>query len=373
MGYPQLVLIFWGTEYWTDGPPSTSIRLQQFLSSILPSPYFGMLDQYNVNTATVQQVVGIGYQGGAATLSEGDIQNQLESWMDLALIPIVDDNNTDLLYVLLPPSAVTLTVNGFSQNDPNQGFCGYHHHSKHNKIFGKDNLFFAVATSGLDFDTLTTTLSHELVEAFTDRSNAGWFSDDISIWPFPAAGRELGDICNCCNPDQCPRVTLNGFALASYWLQSQGRCMQQDDLTVTLVGVPDVVGDSPVAAAQALQAANLFMNVAQVTPDSGVNAPTVASQIPAAFAEVRPDSTVNVTVLTPLPNQAIVPDVRGSSPQDAQQTLQNNGLQMKVIKTLHSETAADVTVVDEDPPPETSVAVGTTVDVTLLAPKGRGV
>lgn len=356
MASPRLIVIWWGDEYWTNGPPTTVQQTMAFLNSILPSPYFGMLAEYNVGTATILQTLAIGYQGGPQTLSEGDISNLLQTWMLNALILPPADNETEQLYVLFVPSAVILTVGGVSQNDPKGGFIGYHDHGKYNKLLGKDNLFYAVICGGLDFTQLTHSASHELAEAFTDRSGNGWYDDNT--------GFEIGDICDC---GVCPTLTLNGFTLASYWRQSQDMCMQQTDLTPGEQTVPEVVGLDPQTAQQILSAGGLVMTVTQTTPTTAVTSPTVTSQAPAAGTLVAVNTVVSVTVATP--TQTIVPNVRGMDPTHALHRLQQNNLFMDVTATDYSPNVDSARVIEQNPSPGLSVNTGTYVGVIVEAPK----
>jgi hypothetical protein len=98
--------------------------------------------------------------------------------------------------------------------------CEFHNAGFYHKGSGKQNLFVACVAAG-GIDTLTLAASHEMAEAFTDRSGNGWFSDD-------GDHPEIGDTCSCCS---CPTVALNGFALASYWRTNENNCLQQTDLT----------------------------------------------------------------------------------------------------------------------------------------------
>ena len=232
-------------------------------------------------------------------------------------------------------------------------FFSYHSSDFHNKIFGKQNLFFAVISGGLPFSTLTQALSHELVEAFTDRTRGhGWFSDDIVWWPFWDEGRELSDICNWGNG--CPNLSLNGFTIASYWRQSLGMCMQQTDLTPAEQEVPDVVGDDPRTAQQTLSGASLVMTVAQTTPTIGVNSPIVSFQAPAAGALVPLNSIVTVTVETPA--MSIVPPLLHQDLPTALRLLSEAKLLINITGTVYSYRADTTTVIQQNPQAETGLS-----------------
>jgi hypothetical protein len=292
-----VVPIFWGEEYWT-GPVNFAIEVSTFLTNILSSAYIGLLSEYNVGMATLENDLGIAYQGGPQTLSEGDIQNAITSWVDEALLPIPDENETDLLFLLFVPSAVTLTLGGVSQNDPANGFSGYHLSGKHGKALGKDNLFYAVVVWSGFIQAMTATASHELAEAFTDRSGAGWYSDDQQFL-FWSGGREIGDICDCIGGPSL--LAPDGSVVASYWRNSVGACLQQIDLTPGLTGiVPDVVTDSlsPAAARAAIEGAG-FVYSETADPVEGHFKPFAEDQNPSGGTVAQLESTVEVTIAVP--------------------------------------------------------------------------
>jgi hypothetical protein len=212
-------------------------------------------------------------------------------------VPIPDENETNLLFILFVPSAVILTLNGVSQNDPNNGFGGYHNSGKHAKVFGKDNLFYAVIVWSGVIEIMTHTASHELAEAFTDRSGAGWYSDDTVVL-FWSGGREIGDICDC--PGGPVLLSADGSFVASYWRNSLGRCLQQYDLTPTSGTVPDVVKRalSPSVARSAIEQAGFTYSQTE-DPVEGDFKPYAEDQDPGGGTIALLGTTVNVTIAFP--------------------------------------------------------------------------
>jgi hypothetical protein len=267
------------------------------LHDIISSNYIGLLNEYNVGPATLENTISIGYEAGPQTLSEGDIQNTIVGWINQALLPIPDQDETNLLFLLFVPSAVTLTLDGVSQNDPKNGFAGYHNWGMFAKVIGKNNLFYAVICWSGSVPVMTFVASHELAEAFTDRSGNGWYSDDVQVL-FWGGGREIADICTC--PGGQALQTAGGSIVCSYWRNSVGRCLQQSDLTPTASVVPDVVTDrlSPSEAKQSILSAG-FVYSQTDDPVEGNFQPYAEDQNPNAGILAPLGTTVTVLIAIP--------------------------------------------------------------------------
>jgi hypothetical protein len=225
MDSPGVFIVYWGLEYSAPPFPTVGARLTEFVQQLLSSRYVGLLAEYGVGSASFLNEYGDAYAGGSV-ISRSDLVNQLTSWMDLGILPIPANDETNLLFLVFTPRGVGLSLPGI----PPGSFCGYHSSDYHAKIFGKANLFFAVVSWSDSMDDMTESASHELAEAFTDRSDdRGWFSD--------ADGNEISDECNFCGG---PSLQLGNFAVASYWRNSVGHCLQQWDLTPGPIAVPDL-------------------------------------------------------------------------------------------------------------------------------------
>ena len=218
---PRVFAIYWGRDYGTPttGMNSTAQFLDSYFASVVNSSYIDPLAQYNVNRGTFLGSTWTDHDPGTPqTQSESDIATRLTNWLDAGMspeVPVQDEH--DLLFVIFAPTEVTLTYNGYPQNSPPpNGFCGYHHADFYHKssIFGQSNLFWAIVTPTAG----TEVVSHELVEAFTDRDGNGWHSSNA----------EIGDACSACG---IGTLTFKGFQVASYWLVNQDRCLQQADLS----------------------------------------------------------------------------------------------------------------------------------------------
>jgi hypothetical protein len=217
MGFPGVRAVYWGNAYGSQANGQTQLAqsLDNFFASIFPTNYFGLLAEYNVNMPTFLGSVWLPHDPTQPlTVTMDEMKNTVTGWLDAQLITEVPGRTElNLLYIVFLSPEITIA------EAATQGACGYHTWTHYHKGSGKDNLFFAVITSR-PLAALTQLACHELVEAFTDRSGNGWYSDPT--------GHEIGDVCDCCG---CASVTLNGFSLAMYWRNSLSRCLQQVDLT----------------------------------------------------------------------------------------------------------------------------------------------
>jgi hypothetical protein len=215
MGAPRVRAVYWGNAYGNQtGLTQTTKNLENFFASIFPTPYFGLLAEYSVNMPIYFGSVWLPHDPTLSISVTPDfIINTVTAWLDGGLLPEVPGRTEkNLLYIvfLSPEMTIATTPPG----------CAFHYWGHYQKGSGKHNLFVAAIGSG-GLAALTGSASHELAEAFTDRSGNGWYSD---VSPKP----EIGDVCSCC---VCPTLTLNGFTLSSYWRNSVSNCLQQTDLT----------------------------------------------------------------------------------------------------------------------------------------------
>jgi hypothetical protein len=233
MGSPRVFAIYIGRDFGdlNQGLNETALEMNSFLNSLTTSRYMALLSEYS---AKMPQFIGSVYldnDGAVVTLNADQVQQDLKNVIDYPAAsglyppgPIVqpDINEVNLLYVLFMPSTTTLQITNRGKTLRCPDICGYHSWGWHNKNilgvnYGKANLFYAA----ICYPPSTQAVSHELVESITDRSGNGWFSD--------VDGSEIGDICNECSAGTV--ITAEGFEVASYWLHSKQRCLQQTDVT----------------------------------------------------------------------------------------------------------------------------------------------
>lgn len=126
------------------------------------------------------------------------------------------------------------------------------------------------------------------------------------------------------------------------------------------VAVPDLAGTPLPEARAALEAAGLV--VGDVVRD-GEGAPnTVTATVPAAGEVVVAGHTI---ALTATPDGVVVPDLRGRSRGDAREALEAAGLEVGRIRYRYRPSEPELSVLDQDPVPETVVEPGAAVSLTL--------
>jgi hypothetical protein len=165
--------------------------INKFFQYILTSALMDQLEEYNTNGYTI----GHGSLLGTTTITnttipsaitDGQIQHILKQAILDHTVPAPDLNT---LYFTYLPKGVKVSALGDSSCT---GFCGYHDNFNTNPV-----IYYAVmpypgcegCIGGLKpFDALTSTSSHELVEAITDPvPGSGWYDNTDN--------EEIGDLC----------------------------------------------------------------------------------------------------------------------------------------------------------------------------------
>jgi len=167
-------------NYWSQNPGIASNDINKFFESILTSPLMDQLKEYNENGYTIGQgsllgTTTITNMTIPSSITDGQIQHILEQ-------AIVDHR---------VPGPEEVRVGAFGSSSCTE-FCGYHENFNTNPV-----IYYAVmpypscdgCIGGLNpFDALTSTSSHELVEAITDPvPGSGWYDNTDN--------EEIGDLC----------------------------------------------------------------------------------------------------------------------------------------------------------------------------------
>ena len=188
----EVFTIFWGQDWNKDPQTTLSNDIGGFFKYILTSSLLDQMSEYSV--ASQGYNIGKGKYLGtltvttpnpATTITDGEIQHFLKDYLSTRKdIPKPDQNK--LYFIYLPPG---VTVSAFGDRSC-LGFCGYHENISGTQIY------YAVmpypgcngCLGGLNtLDALTSTSSHELIEAITDPvPGQGWYDN---------ANGEIGDIC----------------------------------------------------------------------------------------------------------------------------------------------------------------------------------
>ncbi len=219
MPSPRVYAIYWDAYF--QRAPRAVRHMNRFFRTILRGRFMRGLRQYGV---------GPGRFAGSAvivpdpshrlprSLRSGAITARLKSWIRTGAVPVVPrPNETNLLYVIFAPNASSL----------GPGLCGYHHSSRYGKTTGRRNLFWAAIqqwhfpsasprTPQALANACTWCISHEMVEAFTDRDDRGYH----------AAGCEIGDICECARrSSKIIKVRIdNTWLVEPYWSNKDQKC-----------------------------------------------------------------------------------------------------------------------------------------------------
>jgi beta-lactam-binding protein with PASTA domain len=131
--------------------------------------------------------------------------------------------------------------------------------------------------------------------------------------------------------------------------------------------VPDLVGQRQTGA-EALLGRNTLRIGGVISRASKEPAGVIVGQRPAAGRQVDPGSTVDVWVAAPLPPVTVtVPDLSGSSQNEATASIQNLKLRIGQFGERESREPRG-TVVAQDPPAGTVVEAGSLVSVWLAVP-----
>lgn len=220
MSSPRVYAVYW--DGYFKRHPDVVREMNRFFRGILRGRYMAGLRQYGVGDGR--------FVGSSVVEPDPDtrlparpkrayIERQLKNWIRSGAVAAAPRRNeTNLLYVIFTPRHTTLGA----------GVCGYHGYGHFGKASGHANLFWAViqqwhcgsrppANPRAFANACTWCLSHEMVEAFTDRDNLGYHARN---------GCEVADICECA--PGCPKiktVTINRtWRVESYWDNKRQTC-----------------------------------------------------------------------------------------------------------------------------------------------------
>jgi hypothetical protein len=225
MEHPRVYAIYWD-EYFTATPAAVD-RMNAFFHFILGSSFMDALAQYGVvkpGTFVGHTVVTPSPPPPPPPILRHppQVEAELKGWLDKGL-PTVrpEQDTTDLLYVIFSPHRTNIGT----------GISGYHDNGYYQKTNGNVNLFWAViqewhakglpASAKALADACTWCVSHEMVEAFTDRDDHGFRNE---------RGCEIGDICEvdrrASDEDEVKINTrkVGEWTVEPYWDAANGRC-----------------------------------------------------------------------------------------------------------------------------------------------------
>jgi serine/threonine-protein kinase len=137
---------------------------------------------------------------------------------------------------------------------------------------------------------------------------------------------------------------------------------------VQRVAVPDVVGRTLTEAQAAITRAGLKVGSPTERPSDTVADGSVISVDPTQGVQVPRGTQVELVVSTG-PFTVDVPELAGRTQKEAQQALQDAGLELGDVSRVESIDRAKGEVVSSDPAPGDAVAPGTKVDVEVASGK----
>ena len=200
---PRFVPIFFSND-----DPAARTRIIDFLTKVGGTNYWKVATQeYGVHAGTIGPVVDL------AEMSTGTFDDTaIQAWLTGKLNaddPAFPKNDRNTVYVIHYPVGVTITQRGGFGGGTSKScvqFGGYHGDVQLDNNHRGANVAYAVIPRCAGFnqmtaaDTLTSTESHELVEAATDpypHSNPAnaQVDEDHLYWGFLIGGGENGDLC----------------------------------------------------------------------------------------------------------------------------------------------------------------------------------
>ena len=232
MKTPKVFAIYWD-EYF-DANRQAVYTMNQFFGQILTGSYMTQLYQYGgvekgqfIGSTIIVPDPTNPPPAKPNILKWPFIEHQLREWINQRKVPVKPDpHETNLLYVIFTPSTTNI------------GDCvgGYHHSGRYDDPedarkheAGDDNLFWAAiqewhyngppATPREFADSCTWVVSHEMVEAFTNRDGHGFHTKDC----------EIGDICECAQGSKDKKAPIikaevDGWWVGNYWDNENRSC-----------------------------------------------------------------------------------------------------------------------------------------------------
>ena len=220
MHFPRVQPILWGDFYQS---PQVQVSVHELLHDLVCGPFMNGLAQYRIARGQVLSPILINtpapqciWAFPSPLSSSPSILDVLQSWFP-GTVPSPEVNETNLLYLILPPPETTIYISNGECDPIGNGVQGSHASFKYNQSSINDDVIWAWVKTG-DFDRSTPKLfaqnvayiiGHEIVEAFND----------------PIGGNEeLGDPC-----ESLPGFQYKGvWPVEMYWSDWDNGCIHGD-------------------------------------------------------------------------------------------------------------------------------------------------
>ncbi len=197
----DLQLVFWGSSW--PGSPKTP-QLTQKVKDLLAGPYFaGLTTPYGFNKFNFRGVTFATDNPPTDFDCHGTVGDRIWDMIDAGMFPEPDEPGGRIFYVVFMPPGVS----------PHEAADGAHCATSNILSLDNDHAWIAWIGDSDSLDTMTVTLSHEMVEAATDPEDDGWRTRDIN------GGEEIGDAC------WHTEDVLNDITVQAYFSNTQHACV----------------------------------------------------------------------------------------------------------------------------------------------------
>ncbi|HWW03560.1 MAG TPA: hypothetical protein VNZ64_27905 [Candidatus Acidoferrum sp.] len=211
IGNVDVQLVFWGRE-WGRTPPVSPSAIQQAVNDILRGPYMSRLTQYGCSgKGRVRGTTFVTNSDPPNPFNDANVQQFVIGLIDSGTLPEPDED-WGLFVCVFMPTYANYGPGGASGAHSAVVWSDY-------DLFDVDNDWAHVAWIGNpgSIDPITTTFSHELVEACTDPQTTG--SPAWRQTPCNTPNQcEIGDVCNS-------TARVNGVQVQAYWSQIDNSCV----------------------------------------------------------------------------------------------------------------------------------------------------
>ena len=225
----KIYTVFWGARV----DPAIQSMIIPFYQTLATSSYLDQLSEYNTNVLSVagnegtHQSIGKGSYAGtvtivpkntSASLTQSDIEKELDYQMDQGVIPTPDSNS---LYMIHYPSTISISISfgvscqsWFADHEVYQS-------SKHGPIV---YAMMPCGNSADSFSSLTVAASHEIAESITDPFSP--LANQTATYPaawLAADQNEIGDLCAWQNAKLTSGTTI--YSVQQEWSNAQNGCV----------------------------------------------------------------------------------------------------------------------------------------------------
>jgi hypothetical protein len=206
----SVILIFWGLN-WPNNQPNCASQavIIDAVARMLDGPHMSGLAQYGIGLGLELSHHSLNFDP-ASPLTPDAWHTQIWDMIDAGTFPEPDDPGGRNLYMFIPPPNVPFI---------NPMVTGAHAPVHDAELVDLDYAWAGFITHDGKIDTITTNLSHEIIEACTDpeaQVDDGWTIDGLAH-----PNCEICDVCT--NTVQ----KVNGVAVQGYWSNFDGACIVQ--------------------------------------------------------------------------------------------------------------------------------------------------